>query len=171
MNQLSKKLVKHIQDLRNLLPQLDWNPWDLVWMIQKQFLPLRPIFWVEILKCLTRYPQLLHWNLRMIMRFICWENELNLKYRIPTEMTPKSLSETRKIFMERKNQWKKIIPGINNHQNIRKTYCYPEDNWKTLARWQIDVLPPAEHSFQILEDLASSLPVPINCRLFTSSSC
>ncbi len=66
MNHLSKKLVKHIQDLRNLLPQLDWNQWDRVWMIQRQFLPMRPIFRVEILKCLTQYPELLHWNLRMI---------------------------------------------------------------------------------------------------------
>ncbi len=44
MKHLSKKLNKHIQDLRNLLPLLDWSPWDPVWMIQKQFLPLRPIF-------------------------------------------------------------------------------------------------------------------------------
>ncbi len=83
-------------------------------------------------------------------------NELNLQYRIPTEMTPRRLSKARKIFMERKNLWKKIVPGINRHQNVRKTYHYPKDNWKILAGWQVKAMPPAESSFQITEELQLS---------------
>ncbi len=48
-----KEVSQRIQDLRNLLPKMDWNPLVQDWKIQKQLLPLKLlIFHVKTLKCL-----------------------------------------------------------------------------------------------------------------------
>ncbi|MCP3682328.1 MAG: hypothetical protein GY861_06520 [bacterium] len=46
----------------------------------------------------------------------------------------------------------KKIPGINHHGQIRKSFHYSGENWRIVADWQIQLVLPFRHVFQIPEN-------------------
>ncbi len=88
----------------------------------------------------------------MIAHYVCWENELYLRRKLKTDVTPRLPKENLRTYVLRKKKQMKGIPGINHHGQIRKSFHYPGENWRILADWQIRLVPPFRHVFQILDN-------------------
>ncbi len=72
--------------------------------------------------------------------------------KLKTDIMTKFPEENQKNYVLRKKNYMKRIPGINRHGQIRKSFRYPGENWKILAEWQTQHVPPFQNIFQIPEN-------------------
>ncbi len=145
---------QEVVEMRHLFRDADMNPWNPEWVLERPSPPLRPVLQVEILKCLIQHPSLIQWNQITCYHshYICWENELYLRMKLKTDKVLKLPKENSRMYAIRKKGQIRETPGINRHGQIRKSFRHPGKNRKILADWQIQLVPPSRHLFQIPEN-------------------
>ncbi len=90
--------------------------------------------------------------MRYHLCYVCRKNELYLRMKLKTDIMTKFPEENQEDYILRKKNQMKRIPGINHHGQIRKSFHYPGENWRILAEWQIQLVPPFRNVFHIPEN-------------------
>ncbi len=71
----------------------------------------------------------------------------------PDRWIAETFERDQKISSSKEEDIERRDSRNNHHGQIRESFRYPHKHWRTLAEWQIQLVPPYRHVFQVLENL------------------